>query len=84
MGRLLLVTTLAIAALLPATSMAHGGGIDRNGGHRNRRTGMYHCHHAPCFEIQRGRAAREAAEQAEREQRRQAQEARRQRGSGMR
>lgn len=27
---------------------AHGGGLDRNGGHYNRKTGVYHCHRCPC------------------------------------
>jgi hypothetical protein len=41
--------TVAAAALLAAASgsapvAAHGGGLDRNGCHHNRRTGDYHCH----------------------------------------
>lgn len=35
----------AIAIAGPA--MAHGGGLDANGCHTNRKTGDYHCHRAP-------------------------------------
>ncbi|MEY9328258.1 YHYH domain-containing protein [Sinorhizobium fredii] len=34
-------------ALLAATfssAFAHGGGLDQNGCHHNRKTGGYHCH----------------------------------------
>ena len=27
---------------------AHGGGLDSNGGHYNRKTGIYHCHRSYC------------------------------------
>jgi Putative peptidoglycan binding domain len=40
----------AVALLLfavPATLLAHGGGLDANGCHTNRKTGDYHCHRAP-------------------------------------
>jgi hypothetical protein len=30
-----------------STAYAHGGGLDRNGCHTNRKTGDYHCHGAP-------------------------------------
>jgi hypothetical protein len=42
--------SLGIAAVLVAAStsaMAHGGGLDANGCHNNRKTGDYHCHRAP-------------------------------------
>lgn len=29
------------------TAVAHGGGLDKNGCHTNRKTGDYHCHGAP-------------------------------------
>ena len=32
-----------------ATTSAHGGGLDSNGGHNNRKTGGYHCHREPCL-----------------------------------
>ena len=38
--------------------LAHGGGLDSNGGHHNRRTGEYHCHREPCFSNARAAAAR--------------------------
>lgn len=42
MGRLLLI----LVTLLPAPALAHGCGLDDNGGHHDRRTGEYHCHRA--------------------------------------
>ena len=35
---------LALLALSPATGFAHGGGLDRQGCHRETATGGYHCH----------------------------------------
>jgi hypothetical protein len=37
---IVLVTILTI----PATAMAHGGGLDSNGCHHDRKRGGYHCH----------------------------------------
>ena len=37
----LLVTTLVIAA---ARAAAHGGGLDKQGCHRDGKNGNYHCH----------------------------------------
>ncbi len=48
-----IVAALA-ALLLPAGAIAHGGGLDGNGGHYNRKTGSYHCHREPCFSNARG------------------------------
>lgn len=43
--RLLTITLLTCAAALVASQVnAHGGGLDRNGCHTNRKTGDYHCH----------------------------------------
>lgn len=41
---------IATLSGLLATSLlhAHGGGLDSNGGHYNRKTGVYHCHRCPC------------------------------------
>lgn len=39
---------LLLLALFPITSYPHGGGLDSNGGHHNRKTGEYHCHRAGC------------------------------------
>jgi Putative peptidoglycan binding domain len=33
--------------LAPTLGFAHGGGLDANGCHTNRKTGDYHCHRAP-------------------------------------
>lgn len=41
-GRILLFAALACAA--PRAVLAHGGGLDANGGHMDRRTGTYHYH----------------------------------------
>ncbi|WP_371999973.1 YHYH domain-containing protein [Tistrella mobilis] len=34
----------ALPSELTAPPPAHGGGLDRNGCHHNRKTGDYHCH----------------------------------------
>ncbi len=50
--------TIALAAVLvfvPLPAFAHGGGLDANGGHHDRRRGGYHCHREPCFSRQRAR-----------------------------
>ncbi|HCY15046.1 MAG TPA: YHYH domain-containing protein [Curvibacter sp.] len=42
---MLTITLFICAAALVASQVhAHGGGLDRNGCHTNRRTGDYHCH----------------------------------------
>lgn len=35
---------LAIIMLMPAVALSHGGGLDRNGCHHDRKNGGYHCH----------------------------------------
>ena len=40
----LLVVLLEMAS---SAALAHGGGLDANGCHTNKRTGDYHCHRAP-------------------------------------
>jgi murein L,D-transpeptidase YcbB/YkuD len=46
-----LIARVVVIALLMITEShsaeAHGGGLDRNGCHTNRKTGDYHCHGAP-------------------------------------
>ncbi|NJL28062.1 MAG: peptidoglycan-binding protein [Thermoanaerobaculia bacterium] len=37
----------ALTILSTSAVFAHGGGLDRNGCHTNRKTGDYHCHGAP-------------------------------------
>ena len=44
-GRRALVVVACLA--LPASAMAHGGGLDVHGCHHNRMTGDYHCHRGP-------------------------------------
>ena len=39
---------LANHLITPETVLAHGGGLDRYGCHRNNREGNYHCHRGPC------------------------------------
>lgn len=38
---------LILTFLTAASVFAHGGGLDANGCHTNRKTGDYHCHRAP-------------------------------------
>ncbi|MBJ6127867.1 YHYH domain-containing protein [Microvirga splendida] len=33
-----------LASLLATAALAHGGGLDKNGCHTNRKTGDRHCH----------------------------------------
>lgn len=33
--------------LMPTLAFAHGGGLDANGCHHNRKAGGYHCHRGP-------------------------------------
>jgi hypothetical protein len=39
--------TLLLLALLTSNALAHGGGLNADGCHNNRKTGDYHCHRAP-------------------------------------
>ncbi len=40
---------LTIAFLcIPALSFSHVGGLDKHGGHKDRKSGGYHCHRDPC------------------------------------
>ena len=45
----LLKPALFLLYLYSATASGHGGGLDGNGGHNNRKTGEYHCHREPCL-----------------------------------
>ncbi|WP_345786186.1 excalibur calcium-binding domain-containing protein, partial [Novilysobacter longmucuonensis] len=44
-----IVASVLLLALLagPTTALAHGGGLNAQGCHTNRKTGDYHCHRAP-------------------------------------
>jgi endonuclease G len=48
-----IVFLLSISLLVaPDDATAHGGGLNAEGGHYNRKTGDYHCHREPCFSNQ--------------------------------
>jgi hypothetical protein len=38
---------LCLLVLLPGLAFAHGGGLDANGCHHDRKNGGYHCHRGP-------------------------------------
>lgn len=42
---------LLLFLLIPVLAFAHGGGLDKQGGHLNRKTDTYECHKEPCFSI---------------------------------
>lgn len=54
--------TFLLCLLLSTLVFSHGGGLDNQGGHFNRKTHIYQCHKEPCFSIQR--KSKEAYEQA--------------------
>lgn len=39
-----LLITIFAAVLIAAPAFAHGGGLDKNGCHNDRKRGGYHCH----------------------------------------
>lgn len=39
--------------IVSSAVFGHGGGLDKNGGHHDRKNGGYHCHREPCFSTQR-------------------------------
>jgi hypothetical protein len=41
------IIVAALSFLFVSEAMAHGGGLDRNGCHHNRKDGSYHCHRKP-------------------------------------
>ena len=41
---------LAVSLCLSSGVWSHGGGLDKEGGHTDRKTGLYHCHSAACFQ----------------------------------
>lgn len=43
--------TLVVLLFLSPLAFPHGGGVDSNGGHYDRKTATYHCHKEPCFRI---------------------------------
>lgn len=41
-------TLIGYAALIGSNVLAHGGGLDAQGGHTDRNSGIYHCHRSSC------------------------------------
>ena len=46
-AKILLVVALGLIVIASTYSYGHGGGLDKNGGHRNSKTGQYHQHRSP-------------------------------------
>jgi hypothetical protein len=44
---------ITVLALAHGAALAHGGGLNSEGCHNNRKTGDYHCHRAPAPPVQR-------------------------------
>lgn len=44
MKNAMLIAVFAAFFTVPSPALAHGGGLDANGCHTNRKTGDYHCH----------------------------------------
>ena len=42
-----MVVVIATVAVYAAGALGHGGGLDKNGCHTDRKTGQYHCHRTP-------------------------------------
>jgi hypothetical protein len=61
-GRCAVAVVLLVSTLLPSAAAAHGGGLNAEGCHNNRKTGDYHCHRAPS--VQRPKQAAAMPEQA--------------------
>lgn len=40
---------LLLLFIFSSAAFGHGGGLDKNGGHKDRKNGGYHCHREPCF-----------------------------------
>ena len=53
--RQLVILFLFSLLVAPELANAHGGGLNAEGGHFNRKTGEYHCHREPCFSNQESR-----------------------------
>lgn len=42
------ILALLLSSCLTQLVVAHGGGLDSQGGHNDRKNGGYHCHRSPC------------------------------------
>jgi hypothetical protein len=42
-----IVASAALCVTLPTAALAHGGGLNAEGCHNDRKNGGYHCHRAP-------------------------------------
>ena len=51
-----------LITLIYNPAISHNGGLDKNGGHNDRKNGGYHCHKEPCFSTHK--QARDAIEEA--------------------
>ena len=60
MGRGFGFTTLGLLVLAAGAAVAHGGGLDADGCHHNRKTGDYHCHRKPAADVPAANVARRA------------------------
>ena len=47
----ILIVTVVLILSFSETIFSHGGGLDDQGGHLNKKTGEYICHKEPCFSI---------------------------------
>jgi hypothetical protein len=47
MLKIRMIIALILTAPVCGQAFAHGGGLDANGCHTNRKTGDYHCHRSP-------------------------------------
>lgn len=45
--RLSIILVAVLTSIPHSTTFAHGGGLNRDGCHTNRKTGDYHCHRGP-------------------------------------
>ena len=60
--------TAALGLLSTQLALGHGGGLDANGGHNDRKNGGYHCHREPCISLHaKQRKATEEASIAQRQ-----------------
>lgn len=54
--------TFTFLTAISLNTLGHGGGLDKQGGHFNRKTNEYHCHREPCrfFSIKSSKAVQDA------------------------